>query len=751
MKKILFLLFFIYLSNVYSETVVYFSNNTDLEFNFDVEQHSGPTLDRNDEYYVHSSYIGPFWRDHKIYSVNRNVGITNGVEFVLYGILRPTYDPSQKLQMDLKLRGTPVHSTIWGGCAAVDVYATRQNDGSYSSSNRSRYSTWEDDTAVTHEVYFRLNNGKKYRLYYWFYFTGGDDDVAVVLDEVDYYSPVTTHDASNPNVLNIASYNIWMVGVAGERGWRNEKIDEWMKDFDVVVFNEAFDNGLRSDLKSAMMARGFQHQTNVLNIASDPEDGGVFIASKFPIEYQDAWYYDASRHLTGSDQLASKGIQYVKINKLGKKYHIFGTHADADSEGFGSSVDARQSGFEYMRDFKESLSIPSTEPVIYAGDMNVDKLDTSNAQGQLLTYNYSEYNLMLQKLHAVNPVTKSKLIYTYDEVGNNWNTGSSQEILDYVLYSNEHQIPVTSQQRIFTPKRDDRDEASDLSDHYPVHARFEYTIPDLSRFNASYIVSDNAPYLEIGTSDGQNVELVTNFDSSALWLVDMNNGYYQMKIKKNDNYYYVETPTIANGVNVVLNPTRNINSHNQQFKLILQNDGTYIIKPRAGESQNYVLDVEGASKVKGANILLWSLHNGRNQKWKLIDTGGEIYNNYYRNDADSIVFVDNEYGIVSSSNYEYLDDSHGNQKSSIDKNFTVYPNPTNGIINISLEIGDKASNVSLYSLDGDLVFSKEYLHKESNSLKNIQLGNINDGIYVMKITTTANEVLTKKVILNKRN
>jgi hypothetical protein len=28
-------------------------------------------------------------------------------------------------------------------------------------------------------------------------------------------------------------------------------------------------------------------------------------------------------------QLANKGIKYARVNKLGKRYHLFGTHMDA--------------------------------------------------------------------------------------------------------------------------------------------------------------------------------------------------------------------------------------------------------------------------------------------------------------------------------------------------------------------------------------------------------------------------------------
>lgn len=71
----------------------------------------------------------------------------------------------------------------------------------------------------------------------------------------------------------------------------------------------------------------------------------------------------------------------------------------------------------------------------------------------------------------------------------------------------------------------------------------------------------------------------------------------------------------------------------------------------------------------------------------------------------------------------------------------LYPNPTNGVLNIDLNYSS-SGNIELYSLDGKLVFAKEYINE--NKI-NIDLSNNKSGIYFIRLLFNG-ETITKKII-----
>jgi len=77
-----------------------------------------------------------------------------------------------------------------------------------------------------------------------------------------------------------------------------------------------------------------------------------------------------------------------------------------------------------------------------------------------------------------------------------------------------------------------------------------------------------------------------------------------------------------------------------------------------------------------------------------------------------------------------------------ENDFVVYPNPTNGIVNIkNLNYN---SSIELYNILGDLIY-KEKVTAESTIL---DLSKYNAGNYFLKVTTTEGTTITKKLILN---
>jgi hypothetical protein len=129
-----------------------------------------------------------------------------------------------------------------------------------------------------------------------------------------------------------------------------------LKNYDVIVFEEAFDDRAR-DILADLLAAEYPHQTSVLTGDHDGQqetNGGVFIVSRWPFvpfkvppnHLRESWdyVYDAC---SGSgwrclplvpgqcdpDCLANKGVKYVRVNKLGRIHHISGPRMRATIPG----------------------------------------------------------------------------------------------------------------------------------------------------------------------------------------------------------------------------------------------------------------------------------------------------------------------------------------------------------------------------------------------------------------------------------
>jgi hypothetical protein len=74
----------------------------------------------------------------------------------------------------------------------------------------------------------------------------------------------------------------------------------------------------------------------------------------------------------------------------------------------------------------------------------------------------------------------------------------------------------------------------------------------------------------------------------------------------------------------------------------------------------------------------------------------------------------------------------------------VYPNPSNGIININSQTA--IQKIEVYNVIGELVFEKQLNELKNNF--NFDMLAFNNGIYMVKISAD-NKTFTEKIILNK--
>lgn len=144
-------------------------------------------------------------------------------------------------------------------------------------------------------------------------------------------------------------------------------------------------------------------------------------------------------------------MAYVAVRKGDRRYHVFGTHAQS-IHGFDVAR-VRAAQFGLMRGFVDAQAISIDEPVILAGDFNVDAFSP-------------ELDDMLARLRAVRPPTVGDGRFTWDAAGNVWVRGSSHWF-DYVLYAADHAVPVEAWNRV-VPLREGE---LDVSDHFAVWGR----------------------------------------------------------------------------------------------------------------------------------------------------------------------------------------------------------------------------------------------------------------------------------------
>ncbi|MBM7071437.1 sphingomyelin phosphodiesterase [Shewanella sp. 202IG2-18] len=276
--------------------------------------------------------------------------------------------------------------------------------------------------------------------------------------------PELNNDASKISVL---SYNVWGTKIYGSKK-ENERfnaIPENVAGYDILALTEAIDQKATTNILLPKLAPEYPYATkNYHNLFFDhlPRvvGSGLRIVSKYPIVREDIHYF---HRCDGLQCFASKGVVYAKVDKLGQIYHIFLSHTQS-----GTSFDAkndRLAQIKEIKDFIDSKNIPDNEPVIVAGDLNIDKINMPD-----------EYDTMQTSLNTQVP-PMSGWEYSYDPHHNHWAKGDN-EYLDYVLPINDHLIPLKSFNRVLSLRstNDDLWGVWDLSDHYAVAATFEYAL-----------------------------------------------------------------------------------------------------------------------------------------------------------------------------------------------------------------------------------------------------------------------------------
>ncbi|MFD8599676.1 sphingomyelin phosphodiesterase [Kitasatospora sp. NPDC059646] len=286
--------------------------------------------------------------------------------------------------------------------------------------------------------------------------------------------------------LDVLSYNTFLMSTNLYPNWgqayRAQAIAgaDFFQGHDVVVLQEAFDNA-SSDALVSRASAAYPYHTPVVGrstggwdatsgsySSATPEDGGVLLLSKWPILRKEQYVF---KDACGSDWWSNKGFVYAQLDVNGQRTHVVGTHLQSTDSGCssGQAADIRGRQLRAMKAFLDAKQIPASEPVVLAGDLNIDS-------------HGSEYPALLANGNLAPATTRDGWANSFDTVDNSIAAyrypGEPKEDLDYVLYRADHARPqqytntvhrfhsapwtVSSWGTSYT--------YTDLSDHYPLIA-----------------------------------------------------------------------------------------------------------------------------------------------------------------------------------------------------------------------------------------------------------------------------------------
>jgi len=321
---------------------------------------------------------------------------------------------------------------------------------------------------------------------------GACEDYANLLGRDDGSETCEPHNPTK-NMFKIMTYNVFLLACplgsisAGrykcqsesQRRERVKLFESWFKnrEEDVIIMQELYT--LTEEVIEKMNNAGYCHY--VMNIFGT-RGSGLAIFSKWPIVEADFIDWFDAIGIENPDHLTDKGVMYAKIDKQGKKYHVFNAHAQPDADGINGHQ-IRETQYYMVNEFVADFQIPADELIMMGGDFNEDFYEDNKPFS-------TKYLNMISKLGAdINedefPVNTDLGFYNTKNTEHNlllknlWSSDPNyqpiSELLDYVFISKngniDNRIKVDKESfcEILIPQvpAECDEEECMLSDHFP--------------------------------------------------------------------------------------------------------------------------------------------------------------------------------------------------------------------------------------------------------------------------------------------
>lgn len=261
--------------------------------------------------------------------------------------------------------------------------------------------------------------------------------------------------------LNILTWNLYMRPRIAFHDQQVKRAPEIVKqlidqDYDVIVFQEAFDNKARKRLWKGLKEKYPYQSGTPKHKYFFKVSTGVFIVSKFPLKVIDDIYFS---DCGGSDCFAVKGAVLVSLVKNNHKVQLIGTHLQAANGKKKTGTEIRKTQYD---EIKNKLSIPYAEagvPQFFAGDLNTKK------------HNKEAYEQLLKDMEMEDGEITGENLFSSGGSQNDYRDADDKaSVIDYVLCKKNGAKVKFVQRSVKIFRSDWSTEHKDLSDHYAVLA-----------------------------------------------------------------------------------------------------------------------------------------------------------------------------------------------------------------------------------------------------------------------------------------
>ena len=264
--------------------------------------------------------------------------------------------------------------------------------------------------------------------------------------------------------LRILTWNIYMLPFCSEihqNSKRAKGIANQISgfDYDIIVFEEAFDHQARNILRSQLTGcYPYMYGPANDSFLSLRTNSGVWVLSKIPLRMLEQIKF---QNRFGIDALARKGAVLFEGQWQGQSFQLLGTHLQADSPDTVRRGQCLEIADKLLRKYAAD-----NIPQIVCGDFNIEIDDPKN------------YGYMLKVLEAENGGLQGDVLTSFDEVDNRLakKENGKKRLIDYVLLRNSKLIKDINR-RVLILREYQKNIVTDLSDHYGIEAVINFDSP----------------------------------------------------------------------------------------------------------------------------------------------------------------------------------------------------------------------------------------------------------------------------------